>query len=512
LTPREHPPKLHLVILAIVFLALGLRLLKAQRSAVIARDSVRYLAQAELLSTGQLREGLTRSYDPPGYAIAIAALSPLLGAEVAGTTISALAGALILVPIAALGLRLSWRCGLAAALILALIPRSVRAGGELLSESLYATILISAAWLASSPRSGKASLKTQVLAGALAASAGLVRAEGLITGLALILGAIPQQPSPSAEAKSQSPSRRGLVLLPLFAGFALVAIPYLGALSAVEGRLLITRKEGVILGAIARRGAAEGTRVASVHQHFAKENAARRRGQAPGSTRSRILPTLLAEPLLVIRSLAFGLARALRMLTETTHPLVFALAVPGLWLLARAQALPWPLLFAAAAQLLAVAAASTERRYLIPILPLMALGAAASLDALHKAPRGPNIAFTIAILAALLLPPAFEYEREKKRGLRSLGAWLQEHSSPGEKILGNSPRCLYYAQRSSLPIPHWRSPADAQAWLDKHKIKHIVIYQRWQQQWLPWLPKLPRLKLAARSRHQHNPLLLYRYN
>jgi len=237
-------PRGRVVLLALAC-ALGLRLWLVHRAEVISVDGVQYLEVAQLLRAGAWQRAL-RSFYPPGYPLAIAAVEPLAGGwERAGLAVSVAAGTLAVAPLAGIA-RLVGLDGvaLAAALLgLALAPYPARYAADVRSEALYGLLLLAAVWAAAAALAR--SRRTAPMLGGLAIGlAYLVRPEGLL--LVLPLGG------------GLAAARRGRAAAALALVAAVVAAPYVLYLRADTGRWIVSRKAANVLSLGIRAGSGEG--------------------------------------------------------------------------------------------------------------------------------------------------------------------------------------------------------------------------------------------------------------
>src|SRR3954453_142965 len=187
---------------ALVAGAVALRLLFVlvlARDGPMGRDSQFFPAEANLVANGRgyIEPFLDAAYGlhvptaahPPLYPTVLAAWSWLGGDGVlAQRSLGALFGAVTIVLVALIGRRVGGeRVGLAAALVAALYPLFVAAGGAPMSESLYG-MLIAATLLTALRLRDAPSTRLAVALGALIALAALTRSEAF---LLLLLTALP---------------------------------------------------------------------------------------------------------------------------------------------------------------------------------------------------------------------------------------------------------------------------------------------------------------------------------
>lgn len=245
-----------LAAIALVFaLAFAVRAsFAAMPERLISRDGIRYARLARAIAGGDLRAALRDDY-APGYPAAAAAAGLALGARTdldwarAALWASTLAGALTAVPAFALARRAALAAdgtderralvaGTGAALVAALHMRHAALSADAISDALFGLLALSALAAALPGRAA--------LSGALAAAAFLVRPEGVSVAAICFFASI-------AVSRERRLARAALFLLP----FALLAIPYVGFMTARAGALTISQKKApldLLAGALARPG------------------------------------------------------------------------------------------------------------------------------------------------------------------------------------------------------------------------------------------------------------------
>jgi hypothetical protein len=228
---------------AIVLLALALRIAWLATTATVPpplSDPQYYSATARNLADGR---GYSVALDdhgfvagpasestafwPPGYPFALAPLYKLTGSDDrAAKALNAIAGALTVLPIFYVARRLgrapNEAVGLVAALIFAVAPASIFWTATLFSETLFtlgvATTLAVALWAA-----GRRSLAAYVTTGVVLAATAFVRSQGLVL---VVPVAVLLAPSPVTDRPPAGARRLARVALPLFAGIALLVVPW----------------------------------------------------------------------------------------------------------------------------------------------------------------------------------------------------------------------------------------------------------------------------------------------
>ncbi len=152
--------------------ALATRLVAAARVLLLDRDGVWYLLSADHFAKGDWKAGVAFHY-PPAYPV-LCALAERAGLdpEPAGILVSALAGAIGAVLVAAIASRAGPRAAWVAGLVAALHPGSVGHGCDVTADALFATCLLGALLAAQRSRWGTSGL--------LAAASYLARPEGIV--------------------------------------------------------------------------------------------------------------------------------------------------------------------------------------------------------------------------------------------------------------------------------------------------------------------------------------------
>jgi hypothetical protein len=226
-------------LLAIFTLALAVRLLATMLfTGLIDPEGAEYARIAQNLLQGNGYSGIaepgTQLFFPPLFPFAIAAVTLVTGnAELAGRLISLIMGALIVVPVFWIAMRMyGRRTALLAAGIAACHPYLVYMSTTVYSEMTYLTLLLSAIAFVFSAMADPG-IRNLVAAGGAYGLAALIRAEVLLCMLvstALILVGLHQTRKKAAPAGYK---RVGL----LVATFVLVTAPYAAWLSLQVGQL-----------------------------------------------------------------------------------------------------------------------------------------------------------------------------------------------------------------------------------------------------------------------------------
>lgn len=225
-----NAPRREIVALGIVLLfALGLRGWMAHEAPVIGSDGYWFLRQARLFPELSWREAFgSGGGQHPGYAALVAAIRPLLGGDLerAGYAVSALLGAVTLIPIWGLTRRMAGPvAAISAALLLACLPLHVELSADTMSDAPMLCFALFTLWYGweAIESAGVSEAAAAGLAGGLAY---LTRPEGggvlIFVGLGLAFSALRAVRIGSVQA---APRVAGLIALPLT--FLLVTWPLL---------------------------------------------------------------------------------------------------------------------------------------------------------------------------------------------------------------------------------------------------------------------------------------------
>ncbi len=220
---------------SLVVLAIATRLLAAWSSPALPNDSVSLLRGARRV----LVEGPAALLDLPHHPLPVAlfALGGATGAlEPVATVLVAVASALAVVPLHSLARRACGRHAATAACILYVaLPKAVAVGAVPLEEGIFMPLFLGSLALAAGARDAGPRITRRLLgAGLLAGLAYLARPEGLVAVPAALAAA-------ALDGRPGRWKRAGLVA----AGFVLVAIPYVGSLSAHRGAPTLSPKKDV---------------------------------------------------------------------------------------------------------------------------------------------------------------------------------------------------------------------------------------------------------------------------
>jgi hypothetical protein len=403
-------------VLAITAIALLPRLWFWRLPHGIDRDGVWYASLAESLVAGRgytdITGGLQELY-PPGFPAAIAVLIPLTGdGESAGKLVSLIAGTLTPAVVYLIGRRLftPW-IGLVAALLTAFHPRLVYLSTAVLSDALYACLLV-CVLLAAVPVLRAPRPLPMLGLGVLTAVLALVRPEGYLVAAALVVA--------SVVALAGAGLRGAAVVVVAFvSGAGALIVPYAAWLFASSGYVL-TGKWRDILAPVPVTG-----------------------GAVPPSLSSTLLRRVATNVFTFEAELA----------TELSVVWI-ALVVIGAVLL-RGAVRPPEATFVALVVALTTLAILQPRvlrpRYISQLYPLLFLVGALALERLRASGRRRLVAAALVVVALHLVPGLAYPLRHSPWNEPQLpeqviaGRWIRDTLGPGRRIMSLIPNVAYYA-------------------------------------------------------------------
>jgi 4-amino-4-deoxy-L-arabinose transferase-like glycosyltransferase len=407
-----------IVAVAVAAVALAIRLLVADSLSVIEPDGVAYVAIArEFQATGS-------AFDPlfhPLYPIVIALVEPLIGSwEAAGRWVSAIFGALVILPAFVLARGVVGRqAALLAVILIAIHPRLVLNSASVLCEATYTFLLVSSVLAA---RRGLAAGPHALiaLAGLGFGLAYLVRPEGavyLVGLLAAVLVMVVSGRGPKAALLAWSAAA---VLM-----FVAAMGPYVWYLSDVWGHVTLSGKIDHNLPL--------ATGVAS----------------APSP-----LPRRIFENAFIFQKHA---------LPDLLPWVLLLLVLPGV--LARARMPDWlgrdGVLLAAALPPFASLAFHVDSRIFLPslpfVLPFAAVGMLWAAVTVTDARRGWRWSLALMLVVALVLAPfTLQPVLRPDAGAalyRQAARWVAETQPSDAVVLDRKPFIAFYSERRWAPIP-----------------------------------------------------------
>lgn len=470
-------------LLCLLSVAAVIRIYAWQQTHVLFNDGPIFLAMAEAIADGRWSDVLAHSFHPlyPAVVALAHALLPL-GLEASAVAVSILGG---LLSVAALFVmvRRAFDSGLAwlAALTLAAHPWAVDFSSDVMSDGLYLGFyLVGFAalidWI-ERPRLGSAAI-----CGLGAGLAYLVRPEGV--GLAIIaLLLVGLRTALEKEGRPRA-ILSGLVLGVACAG---TMAPLLGALSAEQGELTLTRKKSVsalAAGQAAPEAAREVGRAtetvveARPRGVVAATAAAARPVPLPLPRSSEYLdgPSEVRPPRTAAGALD-AMSRALRTSLAAFRYELGAFAVLGLWALRgrmrrmREAAFFLPAVaYSVVLILLVWGAGYVARRHalagLLPLTAYAALGWRSLVETImlrwgYSEPERfvPGRAATAIFVALALVlavawgPRNLRDRREDRAAVRAAAEWLAENGGTGDRVGAQKLRIAYYAKGLFVPLP-----------------------------------------------------------
>jgi len=404
--------------LAVAAVAFAIRLLVAEYLPVIHPDGVAYVAIArQFQSTGS-------PFDPmfhPIYPICIALAQPVVGDwEAAGRLVSALFGALVIVPSFVLARGIVGRqAALLSAVFIAVHPRLVQNSASVLCEATYTLLLVSGVLAAR--RGLVAGPRTLIaFAGLCLGLAYLVRPEGALYLVGLIAVALFMIATGRDRAAALLPWVGAAVLV-----FAAVVAPYVWYLSEAWGHFTLSGK---------------------IDHNLPLATGA---AGAPSP-----LPIRILENVLLFQKYA---------VPDLLPWILLLLVLPGL--LARARTSGWlgrdAILLAAALPPFASLAFHVEPRIFLPILPFVlpfaAVGALWAAVTLTDARRGWRWSVALALVVALVLVPwTLQPILRPDAGAalyRQAARWVAETQPRDAVLLDRKPLVAFYSERRWAPLP-----------------------------------------------------------
>ncbi len=480
--PPEADDRVARRLLAAAFvLAAALRLPALAADPIVLTDETKYLGLARAAASGHAEVLWRHDFHPLTATLLVPCvwLSPD-APEVPGRALAFLLGLAAVGAAYALGLSLfshgpgrPRREAALGALLLAVHPGTVEAGGRILSEAPYLPLLLGAlAALARLAQGG--GVWAAAALGALAGAAYLVRPEGL--GPALVgVGAILVAPGVGVAA-------RGRTLAALAIPAALVAGPYM----AVIGGFTRKKAIGAFVGAggldAAHATAGETDPLRAVIVPWVGSDPGESSERAPASellhewTRA-IHPAFLA---LLLAALIVGLWRGgWRPRRGTTAILAWI----GLTLLVHA----W----------LLVSHGYLSGRHVLPVAAAVAPLAAGGLARLGEAlvARGKPAVAAVPVAAALALGAFGAHRaawpwREGRGALREAGLFLRARGPAGAGVASTNPRVAYYARGLPWLVGEgsWRSLV---AGCRHAGVRYVADERRKLLERVPDLPEAP---------------------
>jgi hypothetical protein len=499
--PRHVGP----AIAALAAFAFLFRFARWERTAVLFNDGPVFLALAERSASGAFEVLLQHPFHPL-YPLAIAAVHALgaplgLGFETAGALVAAFSGAAGVVAMGAL-VRAAFgpREGLVAAALFAIHAAAVDVGGDVQSESLYLALFLAAAaslWRAiegERPAAGFA-------AGAFSGLAYLTRPEGI--GLALVGVAL----AGWRALRGQIPMGRAVrTALAIGVTAAVLAGPYIAALSIRSGELTLTRKKSVgwIVGAEGHAGSGglatgqpgmEAPKIARAEPNPAPAPAPEPEPKAGDGTAAPPrdpLDSLVAPPW-TKRAAPAAFFDLLDDGVSALRPEVLPLVLLGVFALrgrpTRRAGFFGALCGAYGVLLFALAmnVGYVSERHLLPVvLLLLGYGAVGTLWLAERiagigkagAPSRGRARAATAVLLAVVLLVAIGKTLRKPEGIEDLAErraaeWVRDRA-PGSVVAARKRRVAYYAGGPFCQLRP-RTPLSFETYFANHAVQYVVV-------------------------------------
>jgi 4-amino-4-deoxy-L-arabinose transferase-like glycosyltransferase len=365
---------------------------------------------------------------PPGYPLAIAAVRAAVGDGVlAAQVVSALAGALLVIPLYYLARSvLTPKGSLVAAALAVLNPLMIRYGALAMSESLYVLLVVTAFWCYSR--------KSMFPFGLAAGASYLVRPEAVLFFALLV-------------AYDAATTRRARPVLLALAGLLLVAAPYLLSLRAESGRWSLSPKS-------------ENLRAWDTDW---RANVTREGTSGQPEERSFLEASVGSYP---DRFLAHGS----NLLIYAGIPLVgFALAGAAFH---KGALLAGVAMFFA----LPLFGLTPYARFMIPYLPFLAILAVLALEHIPK-PQALYIGGLVCLLGVAPVYGEITTPDDDMVELKEAGLALRAEARPNDLFLDRKPYAAFYAGGRYTQIPN-EPPDTVLAFARRAGARFLVLGER----------------------------------
>ncbi|MGH2685834.1 MAG: glycosyltransferase family 39 protein [Actinomycetota bacterium] len=469
-----------LVVAALVFLGLGLRVALIPTDGVINGDGVYYATLGEHLADGRLRAGVS-AYWAPLYPVLVALSSFVISdLETAGRVASAVVGSLVVIPTFLLVRVFFGRAeALIAAALVAIHPSLLESSTWVMTEALYGVLFLTAIlvgwravqtgagwWFAAAGAAfGLTYLTRPEAAGFLVLFVVLVIVLGRPLGLVASLG------------------RRAALAATAIAMFVVASAPYLVLAQEEAGHWTISSKldsntalgdENEGLRELIRNG--RTTRMDELFGSAFAVPHAPPRTSTPGPDRADDGDEGTGNDGFASR-VGERLRKQLRDHLRVVLPVPFLLcALVGL-LVGMRDRQPWVrhvyLLSFGASSALGYAASVVELRYMFPLIPIAAGYVASGVVWIirsvrtaagpNPSARGPRVAAAAAavVAAVLALSLAPRYDgisgpdelREAAFDEKRAGLWLRDHGTPHPLLMASNATAAFYARGSNVFLP-----------------------------------------------------------
>ena len=443
------------IVAALTGLALALRVYLSIRSYCISGDGVAYLGIAKHIAVGDFAHALASVFPPlyPALIVTFHAIVP--NWELAADLISAIFGALTVVPIFYLFRDLLERRDLpiVAAALTAIDPELVGYSASVRTEAGYICLLAFAVWLAIlAIRRGR--VGWAMMSGATNGIAYLYRTEAL--GLALFVPGFVM-----LGAFVWHRWRIGWALgaaLAFCAAYLVVASPYVVYLSRSAGHLAFSRefRAAVMYGMGDVSGDREKWQTLAYHGN------------------PSLLAPLFTAPRVFLAKFASDFAMSAYFMAEALNPLLGVLLLIGLYSRGRAIATEWADAFLALMVLGYVAGFAisyTGPRFMVHLIPFtfgwVALGLVASAKWIGEALawRRFDAAWCALAVGIVLIVIAVQNDSYDVRGIRYAGEEIARITSGPRSVVTDDKRFAYYADAQQIFLPPLAAKPDLCQWL-----------------------------------------------
>lgn len=455
------------VVAALFVFALAVRVGVALRTAVIFNDGPIFLRVAGSMVEGDWSSALGHHYHPLYPLLTAGAYQAIGDLELAGVTVSVIAGAIAVVALyaflrQAFDPQVAWIGGV----LLSIQPYAAAFSADVQSDGLYTALFLSA--VACSWRGlARGRPSNALAAGVLIGLAYLVRPEGL--GLLVPVCTIALLRVVRSDWTASAGARW---LAALVLGTAFLAGPYVGALYAETGEWMLTQKKSI--SDLTTPKAPVGVRAPGVPN--------RERWRPPSKRRPAPREAALFASHLVLPARIEGEPRALTSLFELVRVSGGAFSMPFVLLLAlgihtvrsrpgeRALFLSAILLVYAVVLygLLLNAGYLSRRHVLTPLLPLLGY-AALAVPALGRALLPSRVSATratcvcLVLVALVTLPKTLGSHREERLATRRAAEWLASRDDLTGPVAAEKSRDAYYAGEAYIDFSRGGAGADPAA-------------------------------------------------
>lgn len=470
------------LVAALVVVAVAVRTLRWNVTAVMFNDGPVFLSLAEAFGRLDLRTALGHPFHPL-YPAAIALVDVVVGrVETAAVVVSVVTGSLAVVVLHRMVRSgISAAHGVVAAALLAIHPVTVEYTGDVQSEGLYLLLFLSTAALAISALRRGSGWRA-FGAGALGGMAYLVRPEGL--GLLAVAGCVAM----IEVLRGRQRWVRAVALGAAVAvGAVLVASPYMVWLRVVEGTWTVTQKKSVSVLVGLEQPPAERPASGLPGPELAPQRPERPTAAAAPGAPSAAGPEASPPESPPTPSLSDSLLDVAQTHVRAVHygglvlfVLALAFGIAGRTrppygpFVAIAFAFHVALLFG-----LAEAAGYVSGRHALPPITLLfghaAGGLLATASAVHalrpRVPAAVAASLLLACYSGMAFGKALRPDRVDELAERRAAEWLRSHEVPVRAVAARKQRVAWYARAPFVEIPLAAYPAG----LRELGVSHLIL-------------------------------------